>query len=236
MGRAIDQPATARALGQVDQLAFQIFDVGLGQVLVLAGDQADLFPEILATLVLGSVMLPEPLGYIVRLADINKRAHGVFRIRPNQEVDPGTPAFRALNQFGQLAPWARQGMPSPVHDLGGNQAVRCAIHQKQTNASTWSTHATSGSVRFWVSPAGYCPAGGCQLRTSILPVTAAEIRAERRSWSNCIDLSDSSIRALNTDDCRSINSAIIVCSSRGGTNIQNSTASEMLNCFCAAPY
>src|SRR5690606_31696566 len=217
MGRAIDQPATARALGQVDQLAFQIFDVGLGQVLVLAGDQADLFPEILATLVLGSVMLPEPLGYIVRLADINKRAHGVFRIRPNQEVDPGTPAFRALNQFGQLAPWARQGMPSPVHDLGGNQAVRCAIHQKQTNASTWSTHATSGSVRFWVSPAGYCPAGGCQLRTSILPVTAAVIRAERRSWSRLTPLEASSINPSKRRVCSSTKERIAICSSSGGT-------------------
>src|SRR5690554_1796427 len=184
MGRAIDQPATARALGQVDQLAFQIFDVGLGQVLVLAGDQADLFPEILATLVLGSVMLPKPLGYIVRLADIHQRTHGVFRIRPNQKVDPGTPAFRALNQFGQLAPWARQGMPSPVHDLRGDQTVGCAVHQKQTNTATWRAHTTSGSVRFWVSPTGYCSAEGCQLRTSILPVTAAEIRAERRSCSN----------------------------------------------------
>src|SRR5690554_1450103 len=184
MGRAIDQPATARALGQVDQLAFQIFDVGLGQVLVLAGDQADLFPEILAALVLGSVMLPEPLGYIVRLADIHQRAHGVFRIRPNQKVDPGTPAFRALNQFGQLAPWARQGMPSPVHDLGGDQAIRCAVYQKQPNAATWGAHTASGSVRFWVSPTALFSAGGRQLRTSILPVTAAEIRAERRSWSS----------------------------------------------------
>src|SRR5690554_4834373 len=200
MGRAIDQPATARALGQVDQLAFQIFDVGLGQVLVLAGDQADLFPEILPTLILGSVMLPKPLGYIVRLADIYQRTHGVFRIRPNQKVDPGTPAFRSLYQLGQLASWARQGMPSPVHDLGGDQAIRCAVHQKQTNASTWSTHATSGSVRFWVSPAGYCPAGGCQLRTSILPVTAAEIRAERRSWRSSTPFAASPIKESKAED------------------------------------
>src|SRR5690554_3085098 len=198
MGRAIDQPATARALGQVDQLAFQIFDVGLGQVLVLAGNQADLFPEILATLVLGSVMLPKPLGYIVRLADIHQRAHGVFRIRPNQEVDPGTPTFRALYQFGQLAPWTRQGMASPIHDLGGDQAVRCAIHQKQPNAATWRAHTASSSVRLWASPTGCCPAGGCQLRTSILPVTAAEIRAERRSVSKSIDLRPCSSKEENS--------------------------------------
>src|SRR5690554_3100586 len=186
---AIDQSATPRSLGQVDQLAFQIFDVGLGQVLILAGDQADLFPEILATLVLGSVMLPKPLGYIVRLADIHQRAHSVFRIRPNQKIDPGTHAFRALYQFGQLASWARQGMPSPVHDLGGDQAIRCAVHQKQTNAATWRTHTASGSVRFWVLLTGYCLAGGCQLRTSILPVTAAEIRADRRSVISLIPVS-----------------------------------------------
>src|SRR5690554_6736864 len=217
MGRAIDQPATARALGQVDQLAFQIFDMGLGQVLVLAGDQADLFPEILPTLILGSVMLPKPLGYIVRLADIHQRTHGVFRIRANQKVDPGTPAFRALYQLGQLAPWARQGMPSPVHDLGGNQTVRCTIHQKQTNASTWSTHATSGSVRFRVSPAGYCPAGGCQLRTSILPVTAAEIRAERRSWSRLTTCSASEVRRSNLQVSLLMKLSNACCSSNEGT-------------------
>src|SRR5690554_1612322 len=200
MGGAIDQPATARAFGQVDQLAFQILDVGLGQVLVFTGDQTNLFPEILATLILGAVMLPQALGYIVRLADIYQRTHGVFRIRANQKVDPGTPAFRALYQLGQLAPWARQGMPSPVHDLGGDQTVRCAIHQKQTNAATWGTHTASGSVRFWVSPNAFFSAGGRQLRTSILPVTAAEIRAERRSWRSSTPFAASPIKESKAED------------------------------------
>src|SRR5690606_30668749 len=124
--------------------------------------------------------------------------------------------FRALNQFGQLAPWARQGMPSPVHDLGGDQAIRCAVHQKQTNASTWGAHATSGSVRFWVLPTGYCSAGGCQLRTSILPVTAAEIRAERRSCSNRITCSASETSVLILEISCVIYKTISSCSFRGG--------------------
>src|SRR5690554_6119254 len=59
-------------------------------------------------------------------------------------------------------------------------------------------------------------AGGCQLRTSILPVTAAEIRAERRSWRRPTPVfassTSTSMRAVSWSRKR----AIWVCSSMVG--------------------
>lgn len=57
--------------GDLDKLALQILGMGLGQVLVLAGNKAHTLPEVLATLLLRPVMLLQPLGHIIRLADIH---------------------------------------------------------------------------------------------------------------------------------------------------------------------
>lgn len=89
MCRAIDQHAIAQAAGNADQQAFQMFDVGFGQVLILAGDQADPFPEVLPPLFLRLIVLLQPLGYIIGFTDVYLRAQTVFRIRTDQKVDAG---------------------------------------------------------------------------------------------------------------------------------------------------
>ncbi|MNV56855.1 hypothetical protein D3C71_1491590 [compost metagenome] len=62
-------------------------------------------------------------------------------------------------------------------------------------------------------------AGGCQARTSILPVTAAEIRAERRSCRYFSSDSASPISESKREISYSKNLVTAICSSIGGTGI-----------------
>lgn len=136
MGGAVDQLAAADLAGVLDQQALQIRHVGLGEVLVLAGDQADLLPEVLAAPLLRAVVLLEAGADVVALADVEQRAQAILGIGANQEVDAGTAALRALHQLAELAARPGEHMAGPVHDLGGEQAVGRAIHQEEPDAAS----------------------------------------------------------------------------------------------------
>jgi len=127
-------------------------------------------------------MLLESGADVVALADVDQRAQAIVGIRADQEVDPGAAALRALDQLAELAARPGEHVAGPVHDLGGEQAVGRAVHQEEPDAASLR-HTISDCV---VSAVTDEPARGCQPRTSILPVTAAEIRAERRSASSFI--------------------------------------------------
>src|SRR5690606_38977475 len=160
MRRAVDQLAAPEVAGDADQQAFQVFNMSLGQVLILAGNQTHPFPEVLSTRLFRAVMAFQALGHIIGLTDIHSGAQIVVRVGANQEVHTSTGTLWALHQLGQFGTGAGQYMSSPVHDLGSQQAIGRAIHQKQTQTATLA-HTAS--------------------RRSIWPVTAAVIRAERRS-------------------------------------------------------
>src|SRR5689334_22670476 len=67
-------------------------------------------------------------------------------------------------------------------------------------------------------------------RTSILPVTAAEIRALRRSWRRAMAAAASEIRALIFVVSALKYEEIVNCSSLGGVGTEKLIAWLMLNC------
>src|SRR5664280_1173709 len=89
-----------------------------------------------------------------------------------------------------------------------NPSSRNSLHSVETISKLCSAHATSASAS---------DAGGFQPRTSILPVTAAEMRAVRRSCKRSMPSVTLLIVESNDDFAVATASQIPSCSSGGGT-------------------
>ena len=82
----IRQCRTTGCLRDFDQAAFEVSAMRFREVVVLAGDETDLFPE-----VLGSVLRVSPQTFpdIITFADIDVRA-AAFGVRSGKKIDSGS--------------------------------------------------------------------------------------------------------------------------------------------------
>ena len=140
--------------------------MGLGEA-VGAGDQHQSpLPEVLLL-----VVLSQAGPQIARLADVDPPVV-VARFFAHQHIDANLAALLHGQEVGQQAAWHLDHLHDAGGDLGDADAVRLAAGQEDLDRLGGAAHAALAS--------------GTRPRTSIWPVTAAEIRAERRSWSNSI--------------------------------------------------
>src|SRR5690606_69337 len=122
----------------------------------------------------------------------------------------------------------------------GQLAIRHAQQLVQIGFIDIDDHATSlwpgaQAVTCVVCSGTLALAGGCQPRTSILPVTAAEIRAERRSWSNSKLRLVSDISDTISNSPLSLKEIKRAYSSRGGTGRFRNFTLPQFKCGCMAP-
>jgi len=112
--------------------------VGFGEVLVLAGDDDDPFPEVPAAgaaVRFRAVVISEARGDVVGLADVDERLDRRFGVRADQEIHAGAGTFWALDQLAESAARAGEHVAGPVDDFGGQQASRCAVDEEQADAA-----------------------------------------------------------------------------------------------------
>src|SRR5690554_2262111 len=210
--------------------------MGFGEILIFTGDQAHPLPEIFAALGLRAIVLLQALGHIIGFANVDQGTHSIVRIRAHQEIHTGATALWPLHQLGQFGAGPRQGMAGPVHNLGSQKTVRTAINKEQTDAASMAHAVVSISDWRTSSSKALSSAGGCHLRTSIFPVTAAEIRAERLSRSRPTNSSAALVSPWISATAFCRYSTISSCSCSGGVLIQ------ILRIFCieslrrAAPF
>ncbi len=108
----------------------------------------------------------EACAQVTGLAHVNQ-PDAILRGFPEEEVDPHLAALVHGEEVGQQAAGYFDHLDNPGGHLGNANAVRLAARQKDLDCLGGAAHATAAS--------------GTVPRTSIWPVTAAEIRAERRS-------------------------------------------------------
>jgi len=143
--------------------------MGLGQA-VGAGDQHQrAFPELLFL-----VVLREAGAQVAGLADVDLLLGAVLGLT-EQEVQRDLFALGHLQEVLQQAARHLDDLDDPGRDLGHAYAPGIAAGQEYLDGLGGGAHAASSRVAV--------------PRTSILPVTAAEIRALRRSFNRAIPFS-----------------------------------------------
>jgi hypothetical protein len=141
--------------------------MGLGEA-VGAGDQHQgPLPEVLLLMVLAQAG-----AQIAGLADIDPPVV-VACVFPHQHIDADLAALLHGQEIGQQAAGHLDHLHDAGGDLGDADAVGLAAGQEDLDRLGCLAHAALGT--------------GVRPRTSIWPVTAAEIRAERRSDNSPID-------------------------------------------------
>ena len=108
----------------------------------------------------------EACAQVTGLAHVNQPV-AILRGFPEEEVDPHLAALLHRQELGQQAAGHLDHLDDAGGDLGDANAVGVAAGQENLDCFGGAAHAT--------------PASGAVPRTSIWPVTAAEIRADRRS-------------------------------------------------------
>src|SRR5690606_32829174 len=119
------------------------------------------------------VVALDAVGDVLALADIG---HRLAVLVAEQQVNAGVPGLLAIERRLDSCPRRHQDVAGPVEYLGGLHAVRAAVDEVEfERAPGGSDHHAASVVSAATTP-----------RTSILPVTAAEIRADRRSFRRSI--------------------------------------------------
>jgi hypothetical protein len=122
----------------------------------------------------------EACAQVTGLAHVDQPV-AILRGFPEEEVDPHLTALLHRQEISQQAAGHLDHLDDAGGDLGDANAVGVAAGQEDLDCFGGAAHAASAS--------------DTRPRTSIWPVTAAEIRAERRSWRSNKDLCESATRS-----------------------------------------
>lgn len=141
--------------------------VGLREAVGLGDQHQGPLPEILFLVVSG-----QPGTKVAGLPDVHQPV-SVLCIFPNQEVDAYLGALLHRKEAAQQASRDLNHLDNSGGDFSNTNAVRFTAREEDLYGLGSCSHCSPPSAL--TSP-----------RTSIWPVTAAEMRAERRSWSSSI--------------------------------------------------
>ncbi|WP_151641228.1 hypothetical protein [Corynebacterium sp. 11A] len=100
--------------------------MGLGEVHVLGRDDDDVFPEVLA-----GVVILQPFDDIVALADIGGPL--TVLISAEEDVNASSLGFLTILQPSEVLAACSEHVPSPVENLGGHQPADGAVDEVETN-------------------------------------------------------------------------------------------------------
>jgi hypothetical protein len=125
-GGAVGQGGAVGLGGDLDQAALQVSDVGLGQVLVLAGDDHRPRPEVLG---LVGLVPGQARQHVVPLADGDPVLGRGFGVGADQQVDARAFQLVPPGEGGESGAASDRDLAGPVHDLGRQHAGRRAIDQ-----------------------------------------------------------------------------------------------------------